>query len=55
MKGDGDVVVTGDIATTDGDGDPADSFGSGTLVSGILADCTPGLDVKILPVRVLDA
>ncbi|MBQ9348908.1 MAG: S8 family serine peptidase, partial [Oscillibacter sp.] len=33
---------------------PQDEFRHGTHVAGIVADCTAGLDVKILPVRVLD-
>ena len=38
----------------DNDGDPKDSFGHGTHVAGIVKSCTPGLNVKIMPVRVLD-
>ena len=38
----------------DGDEIPQDGFGHGTHVTGAIADCTPGLDVKIMPVRVLD-
>lgn len=36
------------------DSDPSDQNGHGTHVSGTIVDCTPGLNVKILPVRVLD-
>ena len=35
------------------DPDPADDLGHGTHVAGTIADCTQGLDVKILPVKVL--
>lgn len=38
----------------DNDATPQDGNGHGTHVSGTVGDCTPGLDVKILPVRVLD-
>ena len=38
----------------DQDDMPLDGFGHGTHVSGIIADCTPGMNVKIMPVRVLD-
>lgn len=36
------------------DTEPRDEQGHGTHVSGIIADCTQGLNVKILPVKVLD-
>lgn len=39
----------------DVDSNPYDEFGHGTHVSGIIVDCTPGVNVKILPVRVLGA
>lgn len=39
----------------DNDSDPADLNSHGTHVSGTIVDCTPGLNVKIMPVRVLDA
>ena len=39
----------------DVDSNPYDEFGHGTHVSGIIVDCTPGVKVKILPVRVLGA
>lgn len=39
----------------DNDSDPYDENGHGTHVSGTIVDCTPGLNVKILPVRVMDA
>ena len=35
--------------------DIRDNFGHGTHVAGIIADCTQGLDVKILPVKVMDS
>lgn len=37
----------------DNDSDPSDPKGHGTHVAGTIVDCTPGLDVKIMPVRVL--
>lgn len=39
----------------EGDNDPDDANGHGTHVAGIIVDCTPGLNVDILPVRVLNA
>ncbi|MBR1629698.1 MAG: Ig-like domain-containing protein, partial [Lachnospiraceae bacterium] len=39
----------------DNDSVPTDLHGHGTHVSGTVVDCTPGLNVKIMPVRVLDA
>lgn len=39
----------------DNDRYPYDYNGHGTHVSGTIVDCTPGLKVKIMPVRVLDA
>ena len=37
------------------DKDPQDQHSHGTHVSGTIVDCTPGLDIKIMPVRVLGA
>ena len=37
------------------DSNPADQNGHGTHVAGIIVDCTPGLNVKIMPIRVLGA
>ena len=37
------------------DNDPSDQHFHGTHVAGTVVDCTPGLNVKIMPVRVLDA
>lgn len=39
----------------DNDANPSDKNGHGTHVAGIIADCTPGINVKILPVRVMNA
>ncbi len=39
----------------DNDYDPSDLNSHGTHVAGTIVDCTPGLNVKIMPVRVLDA
>lgn len=39
----------------DDDDDPTDLNRHGTHVAGTVVDCTPGLNVKIMPVRVLDA
>ena len=39
----------------DNDNDPTDKNGHGTHVAGTIVDCTPGLNVYILPVRVMNA
>lgn len=36
-----------------GDKDPTDDQGHGTHVSGTIVDCTPGLNISILPIKVL--
>lgn len=38
----------------DNDSNPADKNGHGTHVAGVIVDCTPGINVKILPVRVMN-
>lgn len=38
----------------DSDSDPDDMNGHGTHVAGIVTSCTPNLNIKIMPVRVLD-
>lgn len=38
-----------------GDSDPSDDNGHGTHVAGTIVDCTPDLNVKILPVKVLNS
>ncbi|MBR0282638.1 MAG: leucine-rich repeat protein, partial [Oscillibacter sp.] len=37
-----------------GDDTARDGNGHGTHVAGTIIDCTPGLDIKIMPIRVLD-
>lgn len=37
------------------DSDPQDQHSHGTHVAGTIVDCTPGLDIKIMPIRVLGA
>ena len=39
----------------DNDNNPSDKNGHGTHVAGVIVDCTPGINVKILPVRVMNA
>ena len=39
----------------DNDKNPDDKNGHGTHVAGTIVDCTPGLEVNILPVRVMDS
>ena len=39
----------------DNDSNPSDRNGHGTHVAGVIVDCTPGINVKILPVRVMNA
>ncbi len=43
-----------DGATMNGASETRDDYGHGTSVAGIVADCTQGLPVQIMPVRVLD-
>lgn len=50
----GRVLNTGYDYVND-DSDPSDDFGHGTHVAGIIADCTQGLNVKILPEKVIKA
>lgn len=53
------VKMKGRILTgkdfVDNDSNPSDKNGHGTHVAGIIVDCTPGINVKILPVRVINA
>lgn len=37
------------------DNDPSDDQGHGTHVAGTIVDCTPGLNINIMPIKVLDA
>ncbi len=50
---DGRLVTGYDFVANDRDA--SDEHYHGTHVAGTIVDCTPGLDVKIMPVRVLDA
>ena len=49
-------ILSGGYDYIDNDSNPRnDGHGHGTHVSGIIVDNTPGLNVKILPIRVLDS
>ena len=48
-------VLSDGTSFIDGEEDTSDDKGHGTHVAGIIADCTQGLNVKILPVKVLPA
>lgn len=49
-------LENGGFDYVDGDEDAtSDSYGHGTHVAGIIVDCTPGLEVYIRPIRVLNA
>ncbi len=48
-----DRIVEGGRDFIDDDMKPDDEHSHGTHVAGTIVDCTPGLNVKILPVRVL--
>lgn len=48
-------LLNGGWDFVDGDGNPDDLNGHGTHVAGIIADCTNNLNVKILPIRVLNS
>ncbi len=47
-------IISGGYDFANGDSSPYDDNGHGTHVSGTIVDCTPNLDVKILPVKVMD-
>lgn len=49
-------MLDGGYDYIDDDDDPTnDLFGHGTAVAGIIVDCTPGMPVYILPIRVLNS
>lgn len=48
-----DRIADGGMDFVDNDMNPDDESRHGTHVEGTIVDCTPGLNVKILPVRVL--
>ena len=50
----GDRLLSTGYDLVDNDADPSDLHYHGTHVAGTVVDCTPGLDVKIMGVRVLD-
>lgn len=50
-----DRIVEGGRDFIDDDMKPDDEHSHGTHVAGTIVDCTPGLNVKILPIRVLGA
>ena len=47
-------IKSGGYDFVNGDKYPYDDLGHGTHVSGTIVDCTPGLNIKILPVKVLN-
>lgn len=50
-----DRIAVGGMDFVDNDMNPDDKNSHGTHVAGTIVDCTPGLNVKILPIRVLGA
>ena len=46
-------ILNGGWDFVNGDSDPTDDEGHGTHVAGTVVDCTPGLNIKILPIKVL--
>lgn len=50
----GDRLLSNGYDLVDNDTDPSDMHYHGTHVAGTVVDCTPGLPVQIMPVRVLD-
>lgn len=48
-------ILEGGYDFVDGDKNPDDKQYHGTHVAGTIVDCTPGLSVNVLPVRVLDS
>ena len=47
-------IKSGGYDFVNGDDYPYDDLGHGTHVSGTIVDCTPGLNINILPVKVLN-
>ncbi|MDE6426811.1 MAG: S8 family serine peptidase [Ruminococcus sp.] len=50
----GDRLLNTGYDLVDNDADPSDEDSHGTHVAGTVVDCTPGLNINIMPVRVLD-
>ncbi|MDE6708636.1 MAG: Ig-like domain-containing protein [Oscillospiraceae bacterium] len=46
-------LLNGGRDYVNGDNDPTDDQGHGTHVAGTIVDCTPGLNIDILPVKVM--
>ena len=46
-------ILNGGRDYVNGDNDPTDDQGHGTHVAGTVVDCTPGLNIDILPVKVM--
>lgn len=46
-------LLNGGYDYVNGDNDPTDDQGHGTHVAGTVVDCTPGLNIDILPVKVM--
>ncbi|MDE6501317.1 MAG: S8 family serine peptidase [Ruminococcus sp.] len=51
----GDRLLNTGHDLVDNDRDPSDEDSHGTHVAGTIIDCTPNLNINIMPVRVLDA
>jgi hypothetical protein len=49
----GRYTLTGSVNTITGGTDITDSNGHGTHVSGVIVECTPGMNLTILPIKVL--
>lgn len=48
-------ILSGGRDFANGDNDPTDDHGHGTHVAGTVVDCTPNLNIDILPIKVLAA
>lgn len=48
-------ILGGGRDIVNNDDDPSDDAGHGTHVAGTIVDCTPGLNINILPIKVLDS
>jgi uncharacterized protein YjdB len=47
-------IISGGRDIVNNDDDPSDDHGHGTHVAGTIVDCTPGLNINIMPIKVLD-
>lgn len=49
------IMTTSRCDIVDNDNTPEDLVGDGTYIASVIADCTPGLNVNILPIKVTES